>query len=531
MLSGGECELFISHWERIEGNDAMTGNVVNDFVSVFVPVLTPSYIKDELCCAQLKYFVEERKRRLAGAEVLPIHYHGYGTFIDLLSSNGGEFLPLLREARVRDWRSLRLGGHDAPETRAELANFAVEIMSALKQASHPDAAHHAYGVERGVPSHLEPWITPATGEIQRAYDPSKHYPAVAPVDERSSKALVPSPAPLPALPSVHVDSGHDDKPRFVGGPDHHELSFMDRYIKRFISGDEEPLESARSAPEGQVLVVDGSGRKGEFRTIGAAIANVQEGGTILLYPGTYREHLRINKSVSILGQGTCTNTVVEFSREPVVEVRRSKSFGRVKNNIVIDRVTLKQVGRSSDDWPAVIIIGGVLVLKNCQVISESNDALINEYGGVLVASRCTIKGKSGTGVIFRDRSTGLLERCHVVDCGKYGVEIKKGSNPTIHTSVIARNKRTGIFIQNDATGVFEGNQVGCNGQNGISVFGRARPTVRNNRIAQNEGYGVEVQLHSGGVYEDNFVGHNAKGPFQIGEDCRPLLTWRNNRRK
>jgi F-box protein 11 len=109
-------------------------------------------------------------------------------------------------------------------------------------------------------------------------------------------------------------------------------------------------------------VVDPLPHRGDFTTIGAAIAAAQPGDRILVRPGPYAEGLVVDKPLEILGDGPVADIEVQARGTNLLAFRAS--IGRVAN------LTLRQAG-GEGNWFAVDITQGRLELDGCDISCES----------------------------------------------------------------------------------------------------------------------------------------------------------------
>ena len=88
-----------------------------------------------------------------------------------------------------------------------------------------------------------------------------------------------------------------------------------------------PVKPGRPAApnEPKTWVVDPSPNQGDFPTISAAIEHAAPGQRILVRPGRYREGLRLEKPLEIIGDGHRDDIVVEAAGRDAVYLTRSSA--------------------------------------------------------------------------------------------------------------------------------------------------------------------------------------------------------------
>lgn len=174
-----------------------------------------------------------------------------------------------------------------------------------------------------------------------------------------------------------------------------------------------PRRSTANAPTRSqaTLRVDASGRRG-FRTIAHALQVAQKGDRIEIAEGEYREALKVNQAIQLVGIGDRDQTHIMvqgnrlFSMEiasPEVVISGLTVYGLLTNiksqleirdcvifdadlchgKSVIERSSL--VGRTTNR--------GVLVLRNSRLIAEE-DPVCFENGGSIQADKCQFRGNT-----------------------------------------------------------------------------------------------------------------------------------------
>jgi parallel beta-helix repeat protein len=268
-------------------------------------------------------------------------------------------------------------------------------------------------------------------------------------------------------------------------------------------------------------VVDLFPNRGDFTTIGAAIAAAQPGDRILVRPGRYQEALMVDKPLEILGDGPVQDIEVQ-ARDAAVLMFRA-NIGRVAN------LTLRQVG-GIGRWFGVEISQGRLELEGCDIASQSLACVAIRDGADPRLRRNRIhESNQGSGVFVYDNGLGMLEDNDITGNGYSGVEIRTGGNPTLRRNQIRYNGQAGVLVTDGGLGMLEDNDITNSGFAGIEIRGEANPTLRHNRINHNNTHAIWI--HSGGraFVEDNDLSDNAKGSWSIAENSERYVERHGNR--
>ena len=128
--------------------------------------------------------------------------------------------------------------------------------------------------------------------------------------------------------------------------------------------------------------------------------------------------------------------------------------------------------------------GAVLVRRRGHAWIEGN-----EIGRLSHGVRCLTGAKvvilnnrihdCGTsGIIFRERSTGLVAGNHIYGNKEAGADIRSGSDPILQHNHIHSGKRSGVVILDRGKGVIRDNDIYDNKEAGVYILYRGNPIVR-----------------------------------------------------
>lgn len=270
------------------------------------------------------------------------------------------------------------------------------------------------------------------------------------------------------------------------------------------------------AASGKVISV---GKSRSFSSIQKAIDFSQNGDTVLVYPGIYKEgNIIIQKSITLKGIGF-----------PVLDGQKKYAIISVKtNNARIEGFRLQRTGRSE-----IRDLGAIMIYDSYRV-SVVNNVLDDTNFGVYVqnSKRCTIKdnsitsyGKdelqSGNG-IHCWRSDSLTIIGNKIKGHRDGLYFEFVKHSLIWRNVSTKNVRYGIHFmfsnQNTYIGnVFERNEAG------VAVMYSKKIHMYNNHFLNNWGdatYGILLKDItdsdiSGNHFTRNTVGIHMEGCSRI----------------
>jgi len=305
-----------------------------------------------------------------------------------------------------------------------------------------------------------------------------------------------------------------------------------------------------------ILPAVGSTVPGDYSTIQEAINQAAVGGVILVRPGTYYEHVAVNKTVSLVGEDASTTIIDGNGTGCVVSI--------VCDNVTLTGFTVQRGGGIMfPDYDAGISLKNVrgckisdnnVVDNGCFGIhlleSNQNTVMRNNFtrnawyaidlatsSNNTVSSNIAIfNGNIGVGMHCSSQSNIVL--ANTILNNAYGIDAARSSSNTILGNYLANNSETGIWIQdfainntilgNNVTGSrycvkIEGqgnnNTVSGNllagGQSGIQVLNAEYTDICNNTITHNYGseWDAGIRLDSAGFsrIHSNLILDNWRG--------------------
>ena len=176
-------------------------------------------------------------------------------------------------------------------------------------------------------------------------------------------------------------------------------------------------DTITDSTNGKILYVGGSG-EGNYTSIQAAINAAENGDIIFVYHGEYREHILVNKRLSILGE-SMHDVIVDGSTT-------GRVFSIVVDSVKICNLTIKNGGNHDGD-AELYITSNNNIIENNHIFHSSNgdwSACIYLYG----ANRNTIRDNS----IIRNF---------------FGIRLKKSDYNKIYTNNISQQTSVGSGIE------------------------------------------------------------------------------------
>ena len=267
---------------------------------------------------------------------------------------------------------------------------------------------------------------------------------------------------------------------------------------------------------GETWYVDENG-DGDYTTIQIAIENADDGDLIRVWEGDYFENVVVDKSVSLIGNGSVNTTIDGGGNGDVVKITADW----------INMSGFRITGSGSSGWPD--IDSGINVESNHNMISNNN-CTNNRYGIHLYSSNeCTIENNTfennDYGIYFRKSSYNTLTKNSCLGAGQvgkgiyltdscnyntffnntctntfYGIDLWQSDHNTLTNNSSPNNKR-GIRISDSNNNTLINNTSSSNESSAISLVSSKNNTFKNNKMLEG-GIGII------GSSLENYITHN-----------------------
>jgi len=255
------------------------------------------------------------------------------------------------------------------------------------------------------------------------------------------------------------------------------------------------LGTAVTQAEAAVITVNNSG-EGNYSSIQEAVDNAQNGDTILVNAGVYRENIKVNKELTILSHSALSGS--QTNRTYVIgAVPDNAVFSINSGNVTVDGFHIVG-GPSGTDMSGEV----GLYLESVRNCSLSNNMLVlNDLGIVL------------------NNSQGNYLKGNLISFGNKGITLDNSKENVLSNNLVVKNNQ-GISVSNSINNTLVNNTAGSNE---IGVFLRMSQgnKLAYNLILKNE-YGIRGQTAGYNLLTSNNVYLNGIGVYLSGSSNNSL---------
>jgi len=226
-----------------------------------------------------------------------------------------------------------------------------------------------------------------------------------------------------------------------------------------------------------VVAEDGSG---DFTSIQDAIDNATEGDIIRVWEGTYHENLVVNKTVSLIGNGSASTTIIAKGEDHVVK-------------IIADWVNLTGFGvTGSKNQPdaGIYVISNFNTLFNnsCSNNSGTGIYLKRSGGNTLNNNICFNNGLDGIH-LYSSAENNILNNNSCSNNSYYGIRLDNSNNNTLTNNTCSNNVNDGIKLDTSDSNIVINNTCSNNRLSCISIDNSNNNSLTGNRMVGN-GIGI-----------------------------------------
>ncbi|MER5427753.1 right-handed parallel beta-helix repeat-containing protein [Streptomyces sp. NPDC002588] len=223
-------------------------------------------------------------------------------------------------------------------------------------------------------------------------------------------------------------------------------------------------------------------RTGEYASLAAALEAAAEGDVLTIAPGTYRENLVVQRSVTLRGPEGSPGSV---RIAPVDGVPLTVRASAVVQDLHVE-------GQDAAA-PAVLVEEGTPELLDLRIVTRSAAGVEVRGGARPTVRRCTVDNPAGIGIAVVDGGGGVFEECEIVAAGQAGVAVRGGGHPRLERCRVHHASGTGLSATGEGSGL---EAVGCEiyevRGSGVQITARATAHLTDCDVHRTTGDGVTL---------------------------------------
>lgn len=283
---------------------------------------------------------------------------------------------------------------------------------------------------------------------------------------------------------------------------------VEKKRRRRIEGGPAAGPAGSFPPESIIVSLAGDGGA---RTISEALLRAAAGTRIFLRHGVYREALKIDRPVELIGEGPAPGIVLEGAGGTILQVK-AETFS-------LHGITLRGSASEGSGSALVEILKGTTLLEDCTL--ENGATGITVTGGRTrgILRRLTLHSFRTGAVHVSGRASAQLDGCRV-SSSRSGITLGEGAGAVIRGSRI-EGGHYGVEFGSRSGGSLEGTEITRYAYAGILVRDGANPAVLKCTVHHGN-FGIEVSDRGKGVFSDCDIAGNARG-FFITRSGNPLV--------
>ena len=302
--------------------------------------------------------------------------------------------------------------------------------------------------------------------------------------------------------------------------------------------------------EGKTWYVDDDGGAAvDFERLQDAVNASEDGDTIRVWEGIYHENVVVNKTVSLIGNGSANTTIDGGGVGDVVRIEADwcnmSGFG-IQNSgssywndagielqadnttIMANTISNNGVGIFLDSSGNTIITGNTIldnalgtILSSSGNTSITDNAIANNYRGIFLdsSSNTSIVGNTITGSsilndtvgIYLSSSSNASIAGNTIMNNSYGILFSSSNVITITNNTIASNG-DGIYLYSSGNTTIADTTISNNGD-GIYLSSSSNTIITGNTISSNNDKGIYLHSSSSTTITGNTISNNDVGIY------------------
>jgi len=213
--------------------------------------------------------------------------------------------------------------------------------------------------------------------------------------------------------------------------------------------------------------------------LAAALATVEDGGTLVLAPGTYLESLRLERDVTLRAQAAPGTVRLVAATQPVVDVRANvRLHGLTLAGPDPQSVALRIGDGVAEVVDCEVLTGRVEVgeaarvqLRGCRV-GHAQAAGIHLFGAATAELDGTVvTAVDGSGIVLADQAEVIVRGGRVSELTGSALRLTGRSRARLEGCELSGVGRIGLLVEGAAAATVQGGRIDRCGDEGVAVLG------------------------------------------------------------
>ena len=245
----------------------------------------------------------------------------------------------------------------------------------------------------------------------------------------------------------------------------------------------------------------------DYQTIQEAVDAANSGDIILVSAGTYYEYVRVNKTVSLIGDNPET-TIIDGNRTGDV-------LYVTADNVKISGFTIQNGGGFDGSLACGIVLdhsNGSFIFANTIALNVGEGVWLKESSGNMIINNQILNNGGGVpglmvgvGIELVHSDDNIISNNSISNNVVLGIVLTSS-----HDNVVNHNRLTnnsdGVGLGSSVGNIISDNVMTSNG-NGVSIEGSTGNTIKHNQIFKNE-IGIGIGYSSMNVIKENNITEN-----------------------
>ncbi|UCG69042.1 MAG: right-handed parallel beta-helix repeat-containing protein, partial [Thermoplasmata archaeon] len=256
---------------------------------------------------------------------------------------------------------------------------------------------------------------------------------------------------------------------------------------------------------GTTLYVNTTGSGGAYTSIQDAINDSKDGDTVFVYNGTYYEHIDVNKTINLTGEGKDITKIDGGENGIVVNVSADwvnitgftiTGSGMDSEEAGIKLINVQNCGIINNNVSWNYWSRGIYLFNSSKNNITSNIISYNYFGIMIfysnenILTNNTLFSNAGHGIYLYSSNGHRILYNNASFNGDYGILISSSNGNNITDNIASSNNKDGIRISASIMNNITINNASLNKDVGIYVSGGERNNITANEINHNDKAGI-----------------------------------------